>query len=895
MAVYKRDIVDINLETGNIHRTFLNHSIGMKDQKADHFGVRVFRDGEPVNLTGVSVQGVFMPPQGSPIAITSGNIVSENVAEVVLPQACYNYDGQFTLAIKLVDSTNSVTGTVRIVDGMVDNTHASGTVAPTSAVPTYQEVLSAYEQAIAVIGNSVRFDQSQSLTDTQKGTARTNIAAASESELSDVKSALVESLVPTTLSNWASGIFTASTGENYNDSLYIRNPTKVGVSNGYCCVSVSSGYSMLIYAWSGSTYIGRLHDDGTFEKNSSNPARPTFYVLSSHPSYDFKIVIRREPESSDIQTSEGSNVTFYKFTDDSLTLPYKAADSKSTGDEFVIVKNALHDSNEERVTFMTYGEFAIGGLNADGTLKPSETMRVSSANLSKLSFERNITVSVKSGYAWGYIPFTGNTPGQWSGWFTTPTKINAGTSFVVQIRREPESATPAADVSTFVSALTFVTKAEVEIQANALAIKENTLAIKADESALEYSGSKIYETILTNGTPANPSNDECVATDYVPAVFGQTIKFITDREAETGYTYIYGIYGYNSSKTKIVEISPTSRKEKTSEYTVINNNVKYIRYAVAQIAPNDSIKKIRVSSFNNCFVRIIVTDNVGLPFDISYYGKPINTKMGKVNISQSWITQPSPVSIDAAATQGFAIYGGVVFQLYSGSSHIALIDYESGDVITTMAADVAHGNSMQFLNEFYDEDDEFPMAIIADGLTNEAYKVRVTRSSITVIETYAFDISKCGYYVSTAVDALNDIVYTIGYTNDSYTSDGSGTNRMIIAAWDINRTTAVGDDLSPLFLESFTVPFMHTIQGPTFFNGLFFVFSSPGTAQNPTKLYAIDPGQKKIVNRFDNFKNLLEEKECESLYFYEHNGGGVRCYVKGNTSSLAYYILDFNS
>lgn len=152
MAIYKRDIVDINLETGNIQRSFLNHSIGMKDQQADHFGVRVFRNGEAVDLTGVSVQGVFMPPQGSPIAITSGNIVSGNVAEVVLPQACYNYDGQFTLAIKLVDAGNSVTGTIRIVDGMVDNTHASGTVAPTSAVPTYQEVLSVYEQVLSIAG-----------------------------------------------------------------------------------------------------------------------------------------------------------------------------------------------------------------------------------------------------------------------------------------------------------------------------------------------------------------------------------------------------------------------------------------------------------------------------------------------------------------------------------------------------------------------------------------------------------------------------------------------------------------------------------------------------------------------------------------------------------------------
>lgn len=183
MAVYKRDIVDINLETGNIHRSFLKHSIGYKDQQADHFGIRAYRNGEPVNLTGVSIQGIFMPPQGSPIAITSGNIVNYNEAEVVLPQACYNYDGQFTLAIKLVDPSNAVTGTMRIVDGMVDNTHASGTVAPVAAIPSYQEVLSTYEQAIAAINKTVRFDAVQSLTDTQKATARGNISAPSVADL----------------------------------------------------------------------------------------------------------------------------------------------------------------------------------------------------------------------------------------------------------------------------------------------------------------------------------------------------------------------------------------------------------------------------------------------------------------------------------------------------------------------------------------------------------------------------------------------------------------------------------------------------------------------------------------------------------------------------------------
>ena len=90
MAVYKENIVDIDLAKGSLHRSFLTHTIGSGDVEADHFGVRVFRDGEPVDLTDVSVQGIFNPPQGSPIALTSGNVISGNVAAVVLKQACYN-------------------------------------------------------------------------------------------------------------------------------------------------------------------------------------------------------------------------------------------------------------------------------------------------------------------------------------------------------------------------------------------------------------------------------------------------------------------------------------------------------------------------------------------------------------------------------------------------------------------------------------------------------------------------------------------------------------------------------------------------------------------------------------------------------------------------------------
>ena len=113
MAVYKADILDIELNTGNIARSFLCHNIGKDDTKADRFGVRVYRDGEAVSLSGCSIQGYMMRPNGTNLAITGSDTgVSGNEAWVDLPQAAYDYEGQFCLALKLIGG--GVTGTVRI-------------------------------------------------------------------------------------------------------------------------------------------------------------------------------------------------------------------------------------------------------------------------------------------------------------------------------------------------------------------------------------------------------------------------------------------------------------------------------------------------------------------------------------------------------------------------------------------------------------------------------------------------------------------------------------------------------------------------------------------------------------------------------------------------------------
>lgn len=147
MAIYKEDIATINLEGGNIFRSFKKHTIGMADSAADRFGIRVMRGDTEVDLSGCSCYAYFQNSQGENIALTSYGTIDGNVAYVTLPQACYNYEGQFCLAIKLIGG--GVTGTMRIVDGVVDNTNTGSAVAPTGAVPTYQEILSQYDAMVA--------------------------------------------------------------------------------------------------------------------------------------------------------------------------------------------------------------------------------------------------------------------------------------------------------------------------------------------------------------------------------------------------------------------------------------------------------------------------------------------------------------------------------------------------------------------------------------------------------------------------------------------------------------------------------------------------------------------------------------------------------------------------
>lgn len=144
MNIYREDIIDIELESGTVTRSFMNKAIGEGDIKGNRYGFRCLRNGVPISLNGSTIIGHFTRADGNTIVI-SGGAVTGDTAFITLPEACYAVEGNFTLAIKLI--SGGETGTIRIVDGTVISTTNGTIIDPGNVVPDLSDYLAAVEAA----------------------------------------------------------------------------------------------------------------------------------------------------------------------------------------------------------------------------------------------------------------------------------------------------------------------------------------------------------------------------------------------------------------------------------------------------------------------------------------------------------------------------------------------------------------------------------------------------------------------------------------------------------------------------------------------------------------------------------------------------------------------------
>ena len=644
------------------------------------------------------------------------------------------------------------------------------------------------------------------------------------------------------------------------------------------------------------------------------------------------------------------------------------------GGEISDLKSAVVNDTNGIDTFKLYGSFAVGGLNTDGTLKPAETTRVSSNNVDKLSFDRDIIVSVKNGFVWGYIPFTGSTPGAWRGWLSQDIIIQAGTEFVVQIRKDPEGSATA-DVDEYVSALTFKTAINE-------GVTDSKNALIATGATFKPQVTKISNiNVVTNGTAfvANNAydtyvakvhaNTQCVITvttnvnglrlsfsSDVPAN-GVSCTFIAEKSVsgsiEIDYTpqadgylnvSIYrpssfqmdvkemfsgeiqkisdGIYAYNnpvtvytanvnvptngtsyagnnSYRTKFIKAQTGNVYVFTISANAGNN---YYRFAKSATEPANGVQATFVEEINNqstefTYIYNATSDGffgvtsyytVMVDFDVismgltqrierlesnflecdkTFDGEYINTK------KQSYRVKSNPFSpIQPGETfeipQDIAIYNGTLFTAFNGAKLIMIQDMETGTEIGRPQDNaVGHADSIAFSNEFYNPSDDYPLLYVGTLTDGNVCAFRITASALTLVKTYHFDTSEMGYYMDMCLDPVNMLMYTFGYTENSYNTNPNGTNNIIMGCFDLKTTTTdTSGNLLPTMLYKRTLPYIMTMQGSTMFNGKLWHVSSDFTQHN-TNIYVISTSGY-ITNIIGDFDANIKDKECEGIAFY---------------------------
>jgi hypothetical protein len=142
-----------------------------QDSGGNLIGVRMYRNGFPVNLSG-NCAGYCILANGATVPVVGA--VSGNTAYIILPAAAYTVPGPINILIKLTDGT-----TVTTIAAVTSTVFSMGD--PTVADPS-QATIDAWSAQIsatlaAIQNSSVLYSQSQSLSTAQKSQARSNIGA----------------------------------------------------------------------------------------------------------------------------------------------------------------------------------------------------------------------------------------------------------------------------------------------------------------------------------------------------------------------------------------------------------------------------------------------------------------------------------------------------------------------------------------------------------------------------------------------------------------------------------------------------------------------------------------------------------------------------------------------
>ena len=222
-------------------------------------------------------------------------------------------------------------------------------------------------------------------------------------------------------------------------------------------------------------------------------------------------------------------------------------------------------------------------------------------------------------------------------------------------------------------------------------------------------------------------------------------------------------------------------------------------------------------------------------------------------------------SLVTSSSQGFDIYDNYLVQLYNNGI-IQILNATTGAELSVIhGVGFQHGSTCQFSSTFYDASDPLPlMYTTSDTTPGIMYVIRFSSlNSASIVKKYKFE-DEAGYFCKFIVDFENDIVYSLGYKANSYTS--APNNGTIISKYDLSQATEVESNTYTLaLLERYEKPFIYCMQAGKFLNGMIYIVSS----HQKTKLYVYDPVRRLYIAIFDNMPDDIANHEKEDLAFIE--------------------------
>jgi hypothetical protein len=557
-------------------------------------------------------------------------------------------------------------------------------------------------------------------------------------------------------------------------------------------------------------------------------------------------------------------------------------------------------ANEGIQTFGMFGNFQHYGLNTDGTFILSQKYRVSNNN--PIAFNRDLKISVTDGFRWGYIPFTGSTPGSWSGWKTSDFEMSAGTSFVVQIAKVSEDTSEVADVKEFVSAVTFNTVTKNQIDENTEAL-QNVVTIfeyynyfnPADEYSLrnaDDTSSRSGITILANGSisctaysnqngqvviKSNDANKKLSAGKYTISArvsidnaitsTNRTIKlrvgFGNSPVDVTMKTSRDGLQNVTTEKTGWVKHTFEVSQEERFAFEIIptgsmNDATHPVIFDYVMITKTDFLPRYSdaVYTAKDMVARELASGIVGA----IYSGEPIPSKCG----SFDYTTLFTMTGIEGLTSQDIEIYDDYLFVGFSGTECIKVYSLDDYALLTTLDVSVNHGSHMQFSKDFYDPADEFPLLYVGGWIDNIINVIRITNEndvwSATIIKQLYIPATY-GYYFAPSIDTANNVMYCFGNKLQSISATG---NKNVIVKCNLNKLTENNDGtFTPEVISSVETNWIGVFQGGKYYNGRLYMGFSETSAPYNNRFVAINPLNGDVMTDI-NMGNVLTT-ECEGL------------------------------